>query len=51
MQAFVLQLVSLFLLKIALTQSHSGEKMVPLDPVIDSSYYSGLIPLDTKSVR
>ena len=32
MQAFALQLVSLFLLKIALAQSHSGEKMVPLDP-------------------
>ena len=32
MQAFALQLVSLFLLKIVLAQSHSGEKMVPLDP-------------------
>ena len=28
----VLQLVSLILLKIVLAQSHSGEKMVPLDP-------------------
>ena len=32
MQAFVLQIVSLILLKIALTQSHSREKNIPLDP-------------------
>ena len=32
MQAFVLQLVSLILLKIVLAQSHSGKKIVPLDP-------------------
>ena len=32
MQAFVLQIVSLILLKIALTQSHSREKNVPLHP-------------------
>jgi hypothetical protein len=32
MQAFVLQLVSLFLLKRSLAQSYSGEKTVLLDP-------------------
>ena len=51
MQVFDLQLVSFILLKIFLTKYIIGRKLFHWILFIVTSYFSGIIPLDTKWVR